>query len=132
MQLFLPVSKMEAASLFLNQNGKLEIHGKRNKISERLIMNIIKILRILGGYTGSSLVVKVENGHGIHYAGTLPMRDSPDREYTCSKFGELYGESGVYVVDGSLFPVIPAKNSSFTVMANAMRIADYISSLMGG
>jgi len=29
----------------------------------------------------------------------------------------------VYVVDASSFPLLPAKNLSLTIMANAMRIA---------
>ncbi len=131
MQLFLPVSRKDSASFYLNRNGEIVIRGKKKKINDELIKDLVKILRMLGGYTAPFLVVKAENGHGIHYGGTLPMTHSPSKEYTCSRCGELYGEPGVYVVDGSLFPVIPAKNSSFTIMANAMRIADHISSLKG-
>jgi choline dehydrogenase-like flavoprotein len=32
----------------------------------------------------------------------------------------------VFIADSSGFPMLPAKNMSFTMMANAMRIADYV------
>ena len=37
--------------------------------------------------------------------------------------GQFSKTSAVYVVDGACFPRLPAKNLSFTIMANAMRIA---------
>jgi len=132
MQLFLPASREQGALLSLDENEELKIFGKANEIGKDLITDIIKIFRILGGYTLPSLVIRVPNGHGIHYAGTLPMSDSPKSEYTCSKFGELYGEPDVFVIDGSVFPALAAKNSSFSVMANAMRIADFITNTLRG
>jgi len=130
MQLFLPSFAEDGASLRLDENNELEIHGKDRKINKDLINKIIKILRILKAYTFPFLVMRPPNGHGIHYSGTLPMLESSNRLYTCNKFGELYGEPDVYVVDASVFPYLPAKNCSFTVMANAMRTADRISLLL--
>lgn len=56
-------------------------------------------------------------GAEVHYAGTLPMgrRTTPD--------GQLMDADGVYVVDGSVLPSLPAKHLTLTVMANADRIA---------
>jgi choline dehydrogenase-like flavoprotein len=34
---------------------------------------------------------------------------------------EVSGMSGLYVVDGSVLPSLPAKSHTFTVMANALR-----------
>lgn len=61
-------------------------------------------------------------GSSVHYAGTLPMSDTPgplrvDRTGRSHDFGNLY------VADGSVFPSLPAKNLTFTLMANATRIA---------
>ncbi|MBE0460731.1 MAG: GMC family oxidoreductase [Candidatus Aminicenantes bacterium] len=132
MQLFLPSSAEDAAAIRINENNELEIYGKNRNINKNLINKTIKILRILKAYTFPFLVVRAPNGHGIHYSGTLPMLESSNRLYTCSKFGELYGEPGVYVADASVFPYLPSKNCSFTVMANAMRVADRISLLLKG
>jgi choline dehydrogenase-like flavoprotein len=80
----------------------------------------------LGAFSTASLVVEVPKGQSIHYAGTLPMRADPKEEYTCDRYGELYGEPDIFVVDGSIFPALAAKNYSLALMANAMRIADHV------
>ena len=54
------------------------------------------------------------------------MSESPT-SYQCSHLGELKGEDGVFITDGSLFPQVAAKNITYTIMANAMRIGDIIS-----
>jgi choline dehydrogenase-like flavoprotein len=62
-------------------------------------------------------------GHAAstHFAGTLPMsvRDEP---LTTDRDGRLRGTKRVVVVDGSVFPALPSKGLTFTMMANANRI----------
>jgi choline dehydrogenase-like flavoprotein len=62
-------------------------------------------------------------GHAAstHFAGTLPMthRDEP---LTTDRDGLLRGTKRVFVVDGSVFPTLPSKGLTFTMMANANRI----------
>ncbi|MFQ6037925.1 MAG: hypothetical protein ACE5LV_04835 [Candidatus Aminicenantales bacterium] len=130
MQLYLPVSQETAASLSLREDGSLEIIGKGKDVPASLIRKVLKAFRKLGAYSASSLVVRVENGLGIHYAGTLPMRESPEKPYESSRWGELFDEPHVYAVDGSVFPRLSAMNYAFAVMANAMRIADHIVSTL--
>ena len=45
--------------------------------------------------------------------------------------GRLEGTSRVYVTDGSAFPRLPAKNLTYTIMANALRVADGIRKGLG-
>lgn len=132
MQLFFPVDRANGASLSLNETGELEVHGNAHHFEKGIIKNILKLCRRLGLYAVPSRIVEVPSGHSIHYAGTLPMTTFPNKNYTCSKFGELYGEPDVHVVDGSLFPNLPAKNFSFATMANAMRIADHVAERLKG
>jgi choline dehydrogenase-like flavoprotein len=63
-------------------------------------------------------------GHAAstHFAGTLPMSNK-DEPLTTDKDGMLRGTKRVYVVDGSVFPALPSKGLTFTMMANANRIA---------
>ncbi len=61
-------------------------------------------------------------GSSVHYAGTLPMSRAED-EHTTSALGEVRGIPMLHVVDGAGFPWLPAKNLTFTLMANATRIA---------
>lgn len=68
-------------------------------------------------------------GGDIHYAGTLPMNKLPVIGET-SEVGEVKGLDGVYVVDGACLPVLPEKSHTLTIMANADRIGDRISTNM--
>ncbi len=62
-------------------------------------------------------------GASVHYAGTLPMaREGGDM--SCDGSGKLRGLRNVWVADGASFPTLPAKNLTFTLMANATRIAE--------
>jgi choline dehydrogenase-like flavoprotein len=61
-------------------------------------------------------------GADCHYAGTVPMREKPDRCEADSE-GQVKGLPAVYVVDGSALSDIPAKPHTLTIMANADRIA---------
>jgi choline dehydrogenase-like flavoprotein len=64
-------------------------------------------------------------GSDIHYAGTLPMKDDPTLGET-GKFGELYGVTGLYVVDGASLPTLSEQSHTLTIMANADRIGRHL------
>ena len=132
LQLFFPSAPENGAELKLNTDKELELSGKDFPFQGQRIKSVLKTFRNLGAYSFPSLVVKVPNGLGLHYAGTLPMVSKPNRPYTCSPNGELFGEPGVFVADASVLPVLPAKNCSYFVMANAMRTADFMSSVLLG
>jgi choline dehydrogenase-like flavoprotein len=53
----------------------------------------------------------------------MQTRSSP---LTVSPQGRSHDFSNLYIVDGSVIPALPAKNITFTLMANAARIADFI------
>ncbi|MBI4698627.1 MAG: hypothetical protein HY758_06895 [Nitrospirae bacterium] len=125
--LYFPSSPGNSGDLMLKANGELEIFSLPHKIDYRAVRKVIYAFLSIGVLTHSLFVKYAPPGHSIHYAGTLPMVEDPKQVYQCDKMGELYQEPGVHIVDGSLFSYIPAKNISFTLMANAMRIADNIS-----
>jgi choline dehydrogenase-like flavoprotein len=62
-------------------------------------------------------------GASVHYAGVLPMADRPAR-LTCSKECRSHDFSNLYFADGTTFPALPSKNLTFTLMANAVRVAE--------
>ncbi len=125
--LYFPSTPENSGYLRLNDNGILEIFCRPYKFDKKIIRRVIKTFYNLCAITHPLLVRYAQPGFSIHYAGTLPMVKNPENDYQCDEFGQLYGEPGVYLVDGSLFSYIPAKNFSFTLMANAMKIAEYIS-----
>jgi len=61
-------------------------------------------------------------GASVHYAGTLPMSNESE-PWTTDGHGQSREFPGVHLVDGSSYPFLPAKNITFTLMANASRIA---------
>ncbi len=64
-------------------------------------------------------------GSGVHYGGTLPM-SATRKEWAVSPTGQSYDYANLIVADGASFPFMPAKNLTFTLMANATRIAKAI------
>jgi len=63
-------------------------------------------------------------GASVHYAGTIPM-SATRAPYTASKYCQSHDFENLYFVDGTTFPFLPAKNLTFTLMANATRVADH-------
>jgi hypothetical protein len=61
-------------------------------------------------------------GSSIHYAGSLPFSDT-DTPLTTAMDGRLHSTRSVFIADGSSFKFLPAKGISFTLMANAERVA---------
>lgn len=62
-------------------------------------------------------------GASAHYAGTVPMSPEP-RPLTTSSCCQSHDFGNLFLADGATFPFLPAKNITFTLMANAIRIAD--------
>ena len=63
-----------------------------------------------------------EPGRSYHSGGTFPMRRAPGR-FETDVLGRLPGLDRVHLVDASVFSSIPATTITFTIMANAHRIA---------
>ena len=84
---------------------------------------ILKRFRSLGCFA----LKRVWPGYGVslHYGGTLPM-SREKRDLTIDTNDLLRGTRSVYIVDGSVFPYLPSKGMTFTMMANANRIGEQI------
>jgi choline dehydrogenase-like flavoprotein len=122
MQLFFPGSSQPPAKLSLDGDGRLRIRGHANELDLSGLSPLLKYLRRLGAWTFRRFVVRVPTGHAVHYASTLPMRPDP-APYQCDPRCRLHGTRRVYIGDSAAFTRLPAKNMSFAMMANAMRVA---------
>ena len=80
------------------------------------------IMRLNRLYSFSFLSSILPQGSDIHYGGTLPigLKDFVN----CSEECEIRGFPNLYVIDGSWMPRIPEKSHTFTIIANALRVAD--------
>jgi len=128
LQVFFPDSPSKDNYLRLNKNYSLEIHHQNSSETKTKvkndISNFIRMLIRMKYLTHSSLCSIPSAGSSIHYAGSLPMREKPSSPYETDKNGQLKDRKGVYIVDAANFPTLPSKNHTFTIMANAMRIAE--------
>ncbi len=61
-------------------------------------------------------------GASVHYSGTLPM-SAQRQPWAVSPECRSYDIDNLFIVDGSVIPFLPAKNLTFTLMANAVRVA---------
>ena len=61
-------------------------------------------------------------GASVHYAGLIPMGGA-SAPLTATADGKSADVDGVWFADGVTFPFLPAKNITFTLMANAVRVA---------
>jgi choline dehydrogenase-like flavoprotein len=68
------------------------------------------------------LLQKTAPGRGYHSGGTFPMRTNP-APFESDVLGRPHGFARIHAVDSSVFPSIPATTITFSVMANAHRIA---------
>ena len=62
-------------------------------------------------------------GASAHYAGTLPMSKTA-APHTTDENCRSRDFENLYFADGATFPFLPAKNITFTLMANAVRVAE--------
>jgi choline dehydrogenase-like flavoprotein len=81
-----------------------------------------RTLRALGCFVPPGMVHTRPMGASVHYAGSVPMSASGG-ELTATPQCKLRGFENIWLADGATFPFLPAKNLTFTLMANAARIA---------
>lgn len=91
--------------------------AKEARRERQIIRNLLALRCIPIG------LVHPGNASSIHYAGTLPFGDE-GKPLTCDRQGRLNGTQHIYVADGACFRSLPAKGLTFTLMANARRVAD--------
>lgn len=96
--------------------------GEDERISKSL-KRIKKVLWKLGCVVPPGMVYIRPMGASVHYAGTLPMSGGTD-PWTVSKDCKSNDFENLYIADGSTYPFLPAKNITFTLMANAIRVAE--------
>ena len=75
-------------------------------------------------------ILRPGHGSNIHYGGTFPMRPEGG-ELTCAPDGRLRGTRAVHLADGSVFPWLPAKGLTFTLMAQADRVGSLLARTVG-
>jgi len=119
-----------------NENKKLELSSKGFSIkyeespSQKLFANeitnrVISTFTRIGLIAPKSQILNSPPGSGLHYAGTIPMSAKND-PLCVDKDCRSFAYNNLFVVDGSIFPELPSKSLTYTLMANALRVCEKI------
>jgi choline dehydrogenase-like flavoprotein len=108
-------------------DSRLLIHytcdvNEQKKLQEN-IKTIRKVLWKLGCVAPAQMIHVRPMGASVHYTGTLPMSKAKNA-LTVSADCQSHDFENLFIVDGTTFPFLPAKNLTFTLMANAVRVAE--------
>ena len=116
------------ATRLIKENGKTRfmVEGKPNARTEptaKALTNKLWKDRKLFGLTPLLPMMEIQKpGKGYHFGASFPMRDKPG-DFESDVWGRPTGFRRVHVVDGSVLPSLASTTFTFTVMANAHRIA---------
>ena len=119
---------------WLEENGKngvnsgvsMHLRAVKNPATKRHISQVLRKLVFqttrLKALPLTPMLHITPPGRGFHTGGTFPMRHDP-KNLESDIWGRPVGFKNLHVVDSSVLPSIPATTITFSVMANAHRIA---------
>jgi choline dehydrogenase-like flavoprotein len=106
--------------------GRIEVEERPHPQHAVVVKQLLRLLwrsrADLGFVPLAPLAKLAPFGFSGHLAGSLPMRRAPGPLETHVD-GRLDGTRRVYVVDAAAFPDLPAQNLTYTIAANALRVA---------
>ncbi|RKQ91544.1 cholesterol oxidase [Solirubrobacter pauli] len=110
------------------RNGRLDLDWNR-KASEDYFSRVRTISRdmagVLGGRFADNPIWFLKRVITVHPLGGAPMGRTRE-EGVVDAFGNVFGQPGLHVADGSVMPGPTGPNPSFTIAALADRFADQI------
>lgn len=98
------------------------VSGEKNMMNDA--MNTLKkAFMKLGCVVPTGMAHIRPMGASVHYAGTIPMSDG-NASFTATDQCRSNDFRNLYFIDGTTFPFLPAKQLTFTMMSNAVRVAE--------
>ena len=92
-------------------------------VIQNALGKVKRVLRKLKCIVPPGMIHVRPMGASVHYAGTIPMSRT-NTAFTTSEYCQSRDFDNLYFVDGTTFPFLPSKNITFTLMANAIRVAE--------
>jgi choline dehydrogenase-like flavoprotein len=92
---------------------------------KRTLARLKRVLWKLGCVVPPGMAHVRPMGASVHDAGVFPMSRGGGR-WTTTEHCESREFPNLLLVDGATFPFLPAKNLTFTLMANAVRVAEAV------
>jgi choline dehydrogenase-like flavoprotein len=87
-----------------------------------VVRRLLRLAPALRALALAPLLRVAPAGRGFHSGGSFPMRERPGA-FESDVVGRPHGLSRVHAVDATVFPSVPSTTITYTVMANAHRIA---------
>lgn len=108
------------------QNNKLIVrtitHPKTNTLIRSAARSLSRHRSLLKGIPLSLLARVSHGGGGAHIGGAFPMSLDP-KNFETDLWGRPIQSKNIHIIDASVFPSLPPTTVTYTVMANAYRIA---------
>lgn len=125
-----PARAPEEQTLTLTRNEELNIHCMDMDKEGRkpTVQKMRKAMRRLGLVPLHT--VNMPEASTSHYAGTVPMEETPSHPLSVNKEGKLHHRKHIYVADAAMFKTLPALPHTLTIMANARRIGAALATQM--
>ena len=79
---------------------------------------------------GATRIIRTPPGPSAHNLGTCRLSHRPE-DGVCNKWGQTHDIENLFISDGSQFTTSTAENPTLTIVALAIRQADYIADQMG-
>jgi len=100
-----------------------EYINKVEHILKQSVWQLFKILRRVGYFILIPFVQNSIKSGGFHVGGTMPMKETPEKEMDTNIMGNPKGWKHIHVIDSSIFPSLPGTTIGLLAMANSARIA---------
>jgi choline dehydrogenase-like flavoprotein len=101
---------------------EFDINPRTEKIKKRLAWKLVRHARSLGFVPIVPMIQLAHPGRGYHSGGSFPMGDRSNGPQA-DVLGRPFGWRRIHLIDASVFPTIPSATITYTIMANAHRIA---------
>lgn len=108
------------------EKERLVLYARQNLRAKQIVADVIKRFnkekKAFGGIALPFMAQLGKPGKSYHMGATFPMKERPNDTET-NLLGTLSALPHIHLIDAAVFPDIPAVNHTFTIMANAYRIA---------
>lgn len=126
--------------VYLNPNSRddygvpeIQIHFSNSEKDKEIIHQVARTVKQVSEVIQAPLISRggkadlclMPPGQDNHVSGTCRMSDD-SRDGGTNRFGEVFGVDGLFVADNSVLPPIGASNPTLSMVALAIRTADFI------
>jgi len=97
-----------------------------NPMLRRVLRRLVQAAPDLDLWPVLPKTIFAASAKSYHFGSTFPHTDRASGSLGSDRLGRVGGWRDIHLVDASVFPDVPATTFTFTIMANAHRIADEV------